>query len=344
MKHHIPAWWHKNQSAPWYYRWILSTLAFVYGFITRVRRKILKPRACPLPVVSVGNVVVGGAGKTPLVRALCHNLRAMGQTPHVLMRGYGGRLKGIHQVNPDLHTSQDVGDEAIYLSQNGETVWIGANRYASAQKAYDSGATILILDDGHQDLTLAKDFRIVVIDAIFGLGNGCVMPAGPLREPMDLTWHEADHIIIVGDIPDPLNNVTIPQIPCEIIKPQFQMPHQPNAPKELLPLHRPVVAFSGIGLPEKFHASLTHAGYQILEWVTFPDHHIFSTEELSQLQRSAAKYGAALVTTAKDYARLPDPFKRMIFMADINFGELNDPILISMIYKILGVFSRKACK
>ena len=210
-----------------------------------------------------------------------------------LSRGYKGKLKGPLKVEPSEHTAEDVGDEPLMLSQRGEA-WIGADRAAAGAAMTEDGVDLILMDDGHQNPGLKKDLSLVVVDSVAGFGNGYVIPKGPLREPVMAGLARADGIIILGEGNPPkiLEDSGLPLIFGKI-SPSIQLED------------RPYVAFAGIGRPEKFFDTLKTLGLEVRDAVPFPDHHPFSEGDLNYLKQLAKDRDATLITTEKDYARLP---------------------------------------
>lgn len=275
-------------------RFLLTPLAWIYAEVTR--RKIAN--AAPLKVrpkiICVGNLTVGGVGKSPVVAALRAYFKKTTQyRVATLSRGYKGNLKGPIRVDPSVHTAEDVGDEPLMLAALGET-WIGADRAATGQVMSNDAVDVIIMDDGHQNPGLHKDLSIIVVDAATGFGNGFVIPKGPLREPVAEGLARADAVIVVGAGPLPLqlNNCPVPVFRAKI------------APVET-PEPKPFVAFAGIGRPEKFFDTLTGLNVDLKDAVPFPDHHKFTSGDLNYLKRLATDHGATLITTEKDFVRLP---------------------------------------
>ena len=208
----------------WYKKSLLSILltpfAWLYNGLTFIRCKLITPQKADVPIICIGNIVSGGAGKTPVALALGARLRSLGREVHFITRGYFGRLTGPIRVNPKKHTAYDVGDEPILLAQCAPT-WVSHDRVAGAAEAKLAGADIIILDDGFQNPKLAKDLSFVVIDVAQGFGNGRVHPAGPLREPPNRALDRANAVIfIVGSEPASDFAITpdnLPQIQARLI-------------------------------------------------------------------------------------------------------------------------------
>lgn len=273
-------------------RVLLSPLSALY--VWGIRRKLRRatPEHPPVPVICVGNVTVGGVGKTPIVRAIRELLTSKGQRTASLSRGYGGQDPGPLKVDPSVHTAEDVGDEPLMMASDGES-WIGRDRPVAAAAMAADGVDVIIMDDGHQNPSLAKTLSLVAIDSHAPFGNGYCLPKGPLREPVADALARADGVLLVGTGP-------VPTELAEFQRPVLRVTLQPIQ----APPGGPIVAFAGIGRPEKFFDSLTAAGANLKEAVGYPDHHAYSGSELGFLNRLAADYGAKLITTDKDLARL----------------------------------------
>jgi tetraacyldisaccharide 4'-kinase len=271
--------------------------------MARFRQRTAHPAKVPAPVICVGNVTAGGAGKTPTVLALLSLIEArVGRAlTHVLTRGYGGRLQGPVRVDPDRHTADEVGDEALLLARAAPT-WIARDRHAGAEAAIVAGAQLLILDDGFQNPSLAKDFSLLAIDGGYGFGNGRTMPAGPLREPLADALARADGAVLVGDDRADVA-ATIRKIRAGLPVLTARLIPDANAAATLR--GKRVVALAGIGRPEKFFTTLAETGADIVGRHGFADHHPFRASEIAALEAEARAKNARLVTTEKDHVRLP---------------------------------------
>ena len=275
---------------------LLAPLGWAFGAVGRLRRAAATAWRAPVPVLCVGNLVVGGAGKTPVAMDLAQRLLARGEQPHLLSRGYGGALAGPIQVDPARHGYREVGDEALLLARVAPT-WIARDRAAGAKAAIAAGATVLVLDDGFQNPSLVQDLKFLVIDGLYGFGNGHVMPAGPLREPVAPGLARADAVVVMGEG-----------------EPRFAAP--PGAPPVLhahLVLREGasalrgacVVAFAGIGRPQKFFDFLDRLGASVVTRHAFADHQPYSAAALEPILAEAARAGAQVLTTEKDAVRIP---------------------------------------
>ena len=288
-----PAFWSEDS----FISRLLSPIGCAYGYAAAARSRRAKPARVNRPVICIGNLVAGGAGKTPVALAVAERLSTCGLKPHFLTRGYGGRIVGPHRVEPDQHRAADVGDEALLLAQRA-TTWISQDRAAGAQAAERDGADIIVMDDGLQNHGLVKDLSLVVIDGAYGIGNGRVMPAGPLREFRQDGLARADGIVVLGAV----SGKTAAILPDSV--PVFEASLVPT--RDFGKDGAAVVAFAGIGRPSKFFDTLSASGAQVIENRSFPDHHLYAKSEIAALKSLAARHGATLVTTEKDFIRL-DP-------------------------------------
>jgi tetraacyldisaccharide 4'-kinase len=283
----------KSREAAPLTRALLTPLSWLYlwGFKRKLARAV--PERAPVPVICIGNLTAGGAGKTPVAEAIRERITARGLRAATLSRGHGGREPGPLKVDPVRHTYRDVGDEPLLLAATGEA-WIGRNRVATARAMAEAGVGAVLMDDGHQNPSLAKDFTFLVIDAGAPFGNGHVLPKGPLREPVASGLARADAVILMGRGP-------VPAGVAESGKPVLRARLEATGPAP----GGPLVAFAGIGRPEKFLDSLKAGGGDLHDAVPYADHHPYSPGDLDFLRRLAQRHGARLVTTSKDHVRLP---------------------------------------
>lgn len=284
-----PTYW-KNKNIISLLLWPFGCL---YGLATATRLLLKTPHKVDAKVICVGNLTAGGTGKTPVSISLAKILQQNGQNPYFVSRGYGGKLKGL-QVMPDIHNAADVGDEPLLLAGQAPVI-INPDRYAGALMAEQEGANYIIMDDGFQNPSLYKDISFVVIDGNIGLGNGFCIPAGPLREFKDLGLHRASAIMLIGEDTHDLA-ASFGKFPV------FKGRIKPVSPS---PLTYDVVAFAGIGRPEKFYQSLSGCGFNIVETRDFPDHHFYTEDELNQLIALGKQHKAPVYTTAKDFVKIP---------------------------------------
>ena len=311
-----------RESAP-LVRLLLTPIAALYTWASARRIAKATPQKASVPVICIGNITTGGSGKTPIVQALREALSAKGYKTASLSRGYGGRLKGSLRVQPDKHTAKDVGDEPLMLAQSGES-WIGADRVSAAQAMATAGVDIILMDDGHQNPHLHKDVSLLVLDAGAPFGNGHVLPKGPLREPIAASLERADGVILMGDGP-------VPQIVTVSKLPVFRAHLEPLAP----PPSGPLIAFAGIGRPERFFQKLEQAGGKVMDTLSFADHHAYTQSELKRLHKLADVHGAHLVTTEKDYVRLMVAQRENIHPIRVRTVLENDAALLTLILPLL---------
>ena len=285
---------------------ILRPLGAITALATRRRLARNQGQKMRVPVICIGNINAGGTGKTPLVIALAERLAARGLKVAIVSRGYGGALHGPVQVDPNRHSAAQVGDEPLLLSAFAP-VFIARARAAGAKMAEDSGAQVIILDDGLQNPSLVKDLSIVVVDAAYGFGNGLCLPAGPLREPVRAGLERADLLVSIGAA---LAQSEFAARWGHVIAP---LPHLTGA-LQPLPMGvdwqgAKVIAFAGIGRPEKFFDSLRAAGAILLRSEALADHAPLPEALLARLLSDARQTGAQLVTTEKDAVRLPPSYR-----------------------------------
>jgi len=289
---------------------LLRPVGEAYDLAGRLRRRLARPERAAVPVICVGNLVAGGAGKTPVALALAAELIGWGRRPHLLCRGYRGRLAGPVRVDPARHDAATVGDEALLLARVAPT-WCGRDRVAAAAAAVAAGADLLIMDDGLQHPWLHQDLSFLVVDGGFGFGNRRLLPGGPLREPLRAGFGRASAIVQLGDDEVDLD----PLLPKRLPRLRARLRPGPDAPDLR---GRRVVAFAGIGRPEKFFRSLAEAGAVLLARRAFPDHHRYRRRELQALLAAAAARDAACVTTAKDGVRLPADLRAPITIMPVS--------------------------
>ena len=278
---------------------LLTPFGALYGraAASRMRRAGLR---ADVPVICIGNFTLGGTGKTPAAVAVAELLQREGRKPALLTRGYGGSMSGPVVVEPRQHTAADVGDEALLLTQAGLTI-VSRDRPAGARVAQARGGDVIVMDDGLQNPSLAKDLTIALLDARRGIGNSRVFPAGPLRAPLDVQLDQCNAVLVVGDGNKADAVATKAQQRGRTV---FHGALQPDEAAVAALSARPVLAFAGIGDPEKFFATLQAAGAEVKTIRAFADHHRFTAEEAGDLIMRAEHDGLRLVTTAKDHARM----------------------------------------
>jgi len=295
-----PAFWDDPNSG---LAMLLSPLSRLYAGATAWRLAHARPWTASVPVICVGNLTAGGAGKTPVVRDLAARLASRGHRPAILSRGYGGRQRGPLKVDPAGHSALDVGDEPLLLAGDAQC-WIAADRAEGAKAATANGAQIIVMDDGLQNPALNQDLRLIVIDGMAGFGNRCAIPAGPLRESIAGGTARAHAMIVIGEDRHGLAREFGHRLPVLGARLEPRDAHRWSGVR--------VVAFAGIGRPEKFRATLAEIGADIGGFHRFADHHFYRNAELQTLAAEAERLSATLVTTEKDWVRLPPEWRARI--------------------------------
>ena len=272
---------------------LLLPLSWLYGGLEGMRRKFTHPQHPGKPVICIGNLTAGGAGKTPSVQWLLAALRAQKMSPAILSRGYGGSEKGPLKVDADKHSAAQIGDEPLMLAQDA-AVYIGADRMASLRLAVRDGHDVMIKDDGFQNPKMAHHFNLIVIDGATGIGNGRLLPAGPLRQSLSVGLAKLDALLIIGAV----THASLAPL-LETLKAQNKPVFHPEIGATKTGTDA-VHGFCGIAKPEKFRASLAAQGFEVRQFTSFADHHKFSDADAAKLLKSALP----LITTEKDMVRL----------------------------------------
>ncbi len=314
-----PRFWHNPPKSPGIMARMLAPLSALWRVASERRMKQGPWHRVPVPVICVGNINIGGTGKTPTVIALAERLKSWGWQPHVVSRGYGGSLEGPVRVDTRRHKAAEVGDEPLLLAAFCDA-WVSRDRHRGALEAISAGADVILLDDGFQNPTLAKDVSIVVVDAVAGFGNGQIIPAGPLREPLETGLQRADAMVVIGP---------------KKARERFQsfwpvVGETPVCSGELRPLETgmdwkgvKVLAFAGIGRPEKFFATLRGLGADIIKSEALADHQKLTLPLMRRLENDSFFKGAQMVTTEKDATRLPEEFKLRVLTLPVRL-QLQD--------------------
>lgn len=289
-----PFWW---QKAGWQ-AWLLSPFSLLYGKVAGRRMRTAKRVSVPVPVICIGNFTVGGAGKTPTAIAIARAANARGMKPGFLSRGYGGTLDVTTLVDPAQHRAASVGDEPLLLSREATTV-ISRKRVEGAQRLVKEGVDLIIMDDGFQSARLTLDYALVVIDSMRGIGNGHLVPGGPVRAPLAEQMRHVTGLLKVGKghAADPLVRQA-----AKAAKPVFVATITPQQPQDFR--GKRVLAYAGIADPAKFYRTVEALGGDIVLRRSFADHHHFTDDEIADLLHDAVRDNLQLVTTAKDAVRL----------------------------------------
>ena len=314
-----PSFWYQK---PGLISHLLTPVSWLYQIGHTVNQIIQsQPYTSSVPVICIGNAIAGGSGKTPTVISLVHALKDNGITkkPFILTRGYGGALKEATLVDTKTHASEDVGDEALLLARHAPTI-TASNRAAGARLAEKNGADLIIMDDGLQNSSLAKTLSFLVVDRQVDFGNNKTLPAGPLREPLSKILPKAQGIICIG----PAFHSDKPVFEAKII-PTGDLNKNPN-----------YVAFAGLGLPDKFKNTLLDLELNLVGWHPFADHYNYSEQDIEKLRQEAEDKNAILITTEKDFVRLPQNLSKDITTLPIEITFQNSNDLVSFIQDGLG--------
>jgi len=278
---------------------MLMPLAWFYGAVTQWRLKMCQPYHAKVKVICIGNITAGGVGKTPVAMAMAEKYQKEGKKVFFVTRGYKGKLKNI-VVDLDKHTPEETGDEARLLAGVAPTI-ITPKREEGAKLAEKMGADVIIMDDGFQNPGLYKDESWLVFDGKIGIGNGQIIPAGPLRETLQNGERRAQYILIMGkDETGLAKQCTLPVYFGRIEALPFDL------------ANKRVSAFAGIGHPEKFYRTLQDLGYDVVATHDFADHYAYKTEDIERLVKEASDKGLSLVTTEKDYVKLSKADKERV--------------------------------
>jgi len=298
----------------------LSPFSAIYARVARSRAARVTPYRSKLPVICIGNFTAGGGGKTPAATAIAKMLQAQGLHPCFLSRGYGGKIEGPHLVS-ESDSADEVGDEPLLLAAVAPTV-VAANRAEGAKFIEGLDANVIVMDDGFQNPQIEKDLSLIAVDSGRGIGNGYVLPAGPLRAPLDEQMEHADALIAIGEgdkaalLAAEFTKTGKPVFKARIVA--------QGDPRWLGVL--PVIGFAGIARPEKFFMTLQMNGARLEGRRVFPDHHRFTEKEAAALLKAAQEQKCMLVTTEKDWVRLPDD--RESPLGELKFRSRPLPIAI----------------
>ena len=309
MKVATPRWWYdRDRRSGYVAKALLTPVSWIWSAATARRIARGHPVDPGGRVICVGNLTLGGTGKTPVVREILTRLNAAGVVAHGLSRGHGGRLAGPLLVDPARHTAADVGDEPLMLAAGGLPFWIARDRAAGAVGAASLGAQAVVMDDGHQNPALVKSLSLVVVDGEtrqgeWPFGDGAVFPAGPMREPLAVGLARADAVILL--LPADLAEPDPELVALFAGKPVLIARLEPMGP----PPAGPQVGFAGVGKPWKVERALVAAGCDLVDFVPLPDHTAFDAATLKMIAARAEAAGAGLVTTEKDWVRLPGDWR-----------------------------------
>lgn len=318
-----PFWWDK----PNWRAYGLAPLSWIYGAVAGRRLLKAEPPKVPAPVLCIGNFTVGGAGKTPTAIVFAKAAKERGLHPGIVSRGYGGNYKGLHIVDPSADSARHVGDEPLLLARHAP-VALCPDRLKSALELHQRGCDFIIMDDGFQSARLHTDFSLLVVDSTRGIGNGKVIPAGPLRAPLTDQMRKTDAVLRIGKGAEA--DFVVRQA-SRAGRAVYEAQLQPSSSADVA--GNRWLAFAGIGNPSKFFASVQQAGGEVAEGKTFPDHYSYQPDDIAKLIETAEKLGVGLITTAKDHVRLvtmsdvPNAFIRNLAVLDVDLAfERKDAI------------------
>ena len=306
--------------------YVLFPISYIYGVLSKISFTFIRPKKVSIPVISVGNLSVGGTGKTPITRYIVKFFQRNGLKTATILRGYKGRITHTTKVDPSIHKADDVGDEAILHSYDGDT-WVSTNRYLGAQEAIKYGAEIIILDDAHQNFSLKKDISLIVVDGTEMFGNEYLLPAGPLRENIKSGLNRADGIIICNESIDLHREIEKSNKPIFYNKfiPEINL-------KELKDCE--AYAFCGIANPRRFYKTLEDYGVKVVKKKTFGDHHKYKDNEINDILRNSTRLGLVTITTEKDITKIKKKYRDKISTLKIKVEWRNNQFIDFLIKKI----------
>ena len=313
-----PKFWNNKQSI---LSKCINPLAKLINYIITIRNNSVISETVSVPVIGIDSVVISGAGKTPAIDLVCDLLKQLQYNPHILTSSHSGYIKNVVQVDPNLHSYLQVGDESLLSAQVVPT-WVGKNRIKASKAAISAGANVLIIDDWLKNNYLKQDIKILVIDSKQMFGNGYLFPAGSLMYKIDTSITFADLILIIGDYNEELENK------IQIIKnsvPIFRA--KMEAIEKVSVENNKVIAFCGLGYPSKFKITLQECDYNIIDFLIFSDHHPYTITEIQKLVNIAKNNNATLITTTKDYVKIPDVFKSEIKTIEIKLNLENEDLI-----------------
>jgi tetraacyldisaccharide 4'-kinase len=308
---------------------LLLPAGAAWSAVGRLRQAFSRPYCPPVPLVCVGNLIAGGAGKTPVVLSLAAHLVSRGIAVHIMTRGYGGRLGGPMRVDPARHDAAVAGDEALLLAALAPC-WVARDRAAGVRAAVAAGAKMVLLDDGFQNPAIAKTLSLLVVDAGYGFGNGRVIPAGPLRESLARGLARADAVVLLEAETQPR---CLEALGIDGALPVLHAVLRPVGGERFA--GERLLAFAGIGRPEKFFATLRALGVELVDTRSFPDHHPFRADEMDQLLRAAERAQARPITTAKDIVRVPPRMRAAIEVLEVEIRWADPAALVELIGSVV---------
>lgn len=302
---------------------MLAPFSIFTFFGARIREALKPSKQLRVPVICIGNAIAGGSGKTPVCIALVNQLKEHHKIA-VICKSYKARITSPTLVDVSSHKPDEVGDEPLLIARHAEC-WVGGDRFETALAAMEAGANLLILDDGLQNPGIKKDFSLLVIDGKIGFGNRYLIPAGPLRDRPDIVFNKSNVIVMIGEDKDNLLDLYKPQQPTvsATIQPDKSCLRQLRG--------RPVIAFAGIGYPEKFFDMLKQNDMELVDSFAFADHHQYTSDDQIKLTQKAKELNAQLVTTEKDAVKMNDAFLKQCVVLPISIEFENYTALQQLI-------------
>ncbi len=314
-----PGFWRKGGMLPV----LLSPFGAIYALGGRLRHRFATPYRAPIPVICVGNLTLGGTGKTPTAIDLIQRLNARGVTVHAVTRGYGGSERGPRRIDVAQDSARRVGDEPLLLAAHAPT-WVAKDRATGMRAAVAAGAEVLVLDDGFQNPGFAKDLSLVVVDGEAGFGNGRVFPAGPLREPVMQGLARANAVVMMGT--GDISTFDTPVLRARLEARESGMSFDGER----------VFAFAGIGRPEKFFATLRGMGAKIMDSEAFPDHHVYTGAMVNRLIARADEQMLIAVTTEKDMVKMPPSVRSVVWPVPIGIEWDDEAAIEALLDRVLA--------
>ena len=311
---------------------ILTLLSVIWRCVHFLKIKYGKYEKMPLPVVCVGNITLGGSGKTPTVLLILKIFNEIGLEAHVVSRGYKGKLNRTTLVNSKEHNASDVGDEPLMISGTSK-VWVTRDKKSGIMAAYNSGAKIVILDDGFQNPSVFKDLSLLIVDTDFGFGDENIFPLGTLRESLDFAMIRTDLLLCLGKYESRKNFIKNTSVPSNVLLTEGQL--KPKAYSSHLE-KRKLIAFCGIARPEKFFQTLKNLNLNVIEKIPFPDHFLYSKNDLENLKKKGKRANALLVTTEKDLVKIPEGLKREFYSLPVEVKLTNSSVLKSKLKQLVS--------
>lgn len=320
-----PKFWYKKQSI---LSKCLNPIARLIKYISNIKYNSVSPEKLLVPVIGIDSIVMSGAGKTPAIDYVCNILKQYKYNPHILTANHSGYIKNVVQVNPKLHSYLQVGDEPLLYSQLVNT-WIGKNRIKASNAALNTGANVLVIDDYLKNNYLQSNYKLLVIDSEQMFCNECLFPAGPLMHKIESSINKSDAVLIIGNYNETLeNNIKLINDKIQIFRAKMEVVN-----KLELDNHK-VIAFCGLGYPNKFKNTLKKLNYNVIDFWAFSDHHPYTITEIRKLLNIAQNNKAILVTTMKDYVKIPEVFKKDIQTIQIKLVLENEEFTKDLIKSI----------